>query len=185
LSVNEILECNYYNQGCNGGYSFLVSKYFHEYGMHPKQCYKKGLCHSKCTGENEYLNKLKLKVKDYYFVGGYYGGANEENMLEELKKNGPFTVGIEVIRPFYQYSSGIFSFGKKKKFENKEWQSVNHSILLVGYGIENGIEYWEIMNSWGERWGNNGFAKIKKGENIMSIGSLGESATVEIEEIDI
>jgi len=178
------LDCSFTNQGCKGGYSVLVSKYYNEYGILPNECYKKGVCHAKCTGKNEYLNSLKLKVKDYYYVGGHYGGTNEDNMFEELRKNGPFVVGIKTIRSFYQYSSGIFSEGKQKDKQRREWQNVNHSILLVGYGVDNGVEYWEIMNSWSARWGNGGFAKIKKGDNIMSIGSLGESATVDLEEIN-
>ena len=59
----------------------------------------------------------------------------------------------------------------------------NHSVLLVGYGVDNGVEYWHVMNSWSTKWGDKGFVKIKKGDNIMSIGSMGEAATVEINEI--
>lgn len=106
-------------------------------------------------------------------------------MLEELEKNGPYVVSIKTIHAFYAYSSGIFSMGQKKNLAKREWQDVNHSVLLVGYGIENGVEYWEIQNSWSQRWGNKGYAKIKKGDNIMSIGSIGEAATVELEEVDI
>ena len=28
LSAQESIDCNYYNQGCDGGYGFLVSKYY-------------------------------------------------------------------------------------------------------------------------------------------------------------
>jgi len=30
LSIQHAVDCNYYNQGCDGGYSFLVGKFGHE-----------------------------------------------------------------------------------------------------------------------------------------------------------
>lgn len=30
LSVQHSVDCSYYNQGCDGGYSFLVGKFAHE-----------------------------------------------------------------------------------------------------------------------------------------------------------
>ena len=126
------------------------------------------------------MNNIQFKVKDYYYVGGYYGATTENNILEELEKNGPVVVSIKTHPSFYNYSEGIFSIANKNSLENKEWQEVNHSVLLIGYGIDNGVEYWKIMNSWGERWGRLGCAKIKKGENIMSIGSIAEAADIEL-----
>lgn len=123
-------------------------------------------------------------MKNYYYVGGYYGSCNEDNILEELKKNGPLVVSMKLHPAFFSYSRGIFSYGSKKLLQNKEWQEVTHSVLLIGYGIDNGVEYWQIMNSWGDFWGENGFAKIKKGDNIMSIGSIGEAAEIELKEIN-
>ena len=178
------MECSWTNQGCKGGYSFLTSKYYNEYGILPSDCYQSGSCHNQCTGRNSYLNKLKFKVKDYYFVGGYYGATTEDNMLEELQKNGPMVVSIKTIPMFYNYSYGIFSHGALKEQEKREWQAVNHSVLLIGYGIENGVEYWNIMNSWSVLWGQAGCAKIKKGDNIMSLGSIAEAAEVELIELN-
>ncbi|XP_075087497.1 uncharacterized protein LOC142169527 [Nicotiana tabacum] len=37
-----------------------------------------------------------------------------------------------------------------------------HSILIIGWGIKNGIEYYLIRNSWGENWGDGGYAKVRK-----------------------
>ena len=42
----------------------------------------------------------------------------------------------------------------------------SHAVQAIGWGQDEktGIPYWIIKNSWGERWGENGFAKIQQGQ---------------------
>ena len=48
-----------------------------------------------------------------------------------------------------------------------------HAIRLIGWGKENGIEYWLVANSRGNDWGEDGIGKLKKG-----CCGLGEDASV-------
>jgi len=46
----------------------------------------------------------------------------------------------------------------------------NHAVLAVGYdSIKEDKEYWIIKNSWGTRWGEDGYFRIKKGINRCGI----------------
>lgn len=139
-------------------------------------------CHQTCKEGN--LKNLKFKVTDYYYVGGHFGGSDDSNILEELMKNGPFVVSLTPDYGFLSYSSGIYDSNtqnwKTLGIIKPEWQKVDHSVLLIGWGVENGIEYWKIMNSWGSHWGEKGTMRIKKGKNLINIESLGEAAIVEL-----
>ncbi|XP_059097382.1 crustapain-like isoform X2 [Tigriopus californicus] len=62
------------------------------------------------------------------------------------------------------YGGGIFDFSSFQKRDTEK----KHAITLVGFGIHQGTPYWEIKNSWGTGWGNEGYMKIKQGSKIIT-----------------
>jgi len=186
LSVEHVLDCSVYNQGCQGGYPYLVGKFFHEFETMPKDCYHKGSCMNTCVENKSPMAALKFNVTDYYYVGGYYGASREESLMRELVENGPFVISISPSYIFRMYEKGIMDATqetwKQLGIEKPEWERVDHSTVLVGYGVENGKEYWLIQNSWGDDWGENGYFRIVKGKNLMHIESLGQCAKVSLSE---
>jgi len=59
------------------------------------------------------------KVGEYWNVGGVYGATNERNMMLEIKKNGPITVGFEPDFAFMFYKKGIYQFLKESEWVTK------------------------------------------------------------------
>lgn len=44
-----------------------------------------------------------------------------------------------------------------------------HAVKIVGWGVEDGKDYWLVANSWNKYWGLDGFFKILRGVNECGI----------------
>lgn len=54
------------------------------------------------------------------------------------------------------YFSGIYQGGCTA--------AVNHGMVAIGYGSEDGVEYAIVRNSWGENWGEDGYVRVEMGD---------------------
>ncbi len=59
-------------------------------------------------------------------------------------------------------------------FDKCTSQSINHAIIVVGYGTDaaSGKKYWLVRNSWGTGWGAGGYIKLFRGNNQCGIGNF-------------
>merc|ERR1719454_2036901 len=136
-----------------------------------------GSCKLECDLKT--LEGKRYRAANHRYVGSYYGRANEQLIKEELVQNGPLAIGIEPDEDFMYYSDGIYkSSNPVRHTSREEWQQVDHGVLLVGYGEEDGQKYWRIQNSWGEDWGEDGFFRILRGQDESAIESMAEAADV-------
>ena len=113
-------------------------------------------------------NKCTVDAKQYSLgvVGGSVNiSTNETDLKQAIYVNGPVSVAFEVVNGFRDYNSGVYV----SKVCLNGPSDVNHAVLAVGYGTEDGIDYWLIKNSWGAAWGDNGFFKMQRGVNMCGV----------------
>lgn len=68
----------------------------------------------------------------------------------------PVSVAIEADeREFQLYKSGVLTA--------KCGTNLDHGVLVVGYGTENGVDFYKIKNSWSTTWGEGGYIRIGRG----------------------
>ena len=93
----------------------------------------------------------------------------EDEIRREIKNHGPVTAVLEMTEDFYNYDSNFSIFRSKGEIEE------SHTIVLFGWGEENGIPYWIGQNSYGSKWGRNGYFRILRGENLCGIEQYASS----------
>jgi len=98
----------------------------------------------------------------FYHSDEYGHVTGEQNMMQEIYQRGPIACGISVPEALEDYTGGIF--------EDKTGDmDIVHDISVVGYGVENGVKYWTIRNSWGTHFGESGFFRLIRGNNNLNI----------------
>ncbi|TVU50046.1 hypothetical protein EJB05_01400, partial [Eragrostis curvula] len=68
----------------------------------------------------------------------------------------PVTVLIDAGGAFQYYKCGVLSGPCNTK--------LNHAVTVVGYGTDedSGRRYWIVKNSWGHKWGENGYIRMER-----------------------
>ncbi|CAH2076273.1 unnamed protein product [Thlaspi arvense] len=161
LSEQELVDCDKsYNQGCNGGLMDYAFQFIMKNGgLNTEQDYP-------YRGSNGKCNSL-LKNSRVVTIDGYEDVPTEdETALKRAVSYQPVSVAIEAGgRVFQHYQSGIFT--------GKCGTSLDHAVVAVGYGSENGVDYWIVRNSWGTRWGEEGYFRMERNLAQSKSGKCG------------
>merc|ERR1712071_688675 len=98
-------------------------------------------------------------------VTGYTDVDGNEEALQEAVAQGPVSVAVDAQTVFQFYNKGVVK-------TNLCGAALDHGVLAVGYGVDNGVKYWKVNNSWGGSWGENGYIRLLKGKGGKGLGIL-------------
>lgn len=150
LSEQELVDCDTsYNEGCNGGlmdyaFEFIIKNG----GIDTDKDYPYKGVDGRCDQIRK--NAKVVTVDSYEDVP-----VNSEESLKKAVSNQPVSVAIEAGgRAFQLYVSGIF--------DGTCGTQLDHGVVAVGYGSENGKDYWIVRNSWGKSWGESGYLRMAR-----------------------
>ena len=83
-------------------------------------------------------------ISSYSFISK--SAAGETAMYDALPKVGPITIALDAT-PMQTYVGGI-----SNPANCGAGGMINHAVTITGYGVENGVAFWKIKNSWGTSW---------------------------------
>ncbi|KAL4204946.1 hypothetical protein AMTRI_Chr01g112240 [Amborella trichopoda] len=160
LSEQQVLDCTGGgSKGCLGGFMDEAFRFIiHNGGLARETDYPYQSIQGTCDAQKS--SSKAATITDYHDVPP----ADEDSWLLAVA-NQPVSVGIDGSAfGFKHYSEGVFT--------GDCGTQLNHAVTIIGYGTEDGVDYWLIKNSWGEAWGDNGYMKLKRGDDLCGIADL-------------
>merc|ERR1712203_385773 len=84
--------------------------------------------------------------------------ANDQDaVMTHLAEVGPLAVAV------YASGWGGYSGGVYDGCSYDSNIALNHAVQLVGYGTDESLgDYWIVRNSWGSRWGEDGYIRLAR-----------------------
>ncbi|KAF4658886.1 hypothetical protein FOL47_007791, partial [Perkinsus chesapeaki] len=151
------------SHGCGGGYPRDAWKFLHTYGSVVITCQRMNEKRKMDAGRTSSPSALTTLTALHYQVaamGRYYTTKLEpdalrtnESIKHEIMTNGPVSASYYVYEDFFAYKSGVYK-------HTTGTHGYGHVVKIIGWGKEEGEDYWLVVNSWNDGWGDHGLFKI-------------------------
>jgi len=175
LSRQTFLNCGRsrgYGKGCDGGGVQEVFGYMKEFGLPDETCQVYIAVEGSCDAKGECMNCMPgheskegncwaaknfttHTIKGYNLIRGFDNIERTHAIMSELYARGPLVCGLYTDhRLTNNYRPGTIW--------DQELTTFDDDVEVVGWGEENGVQYWKLRNSWGTYWGDQGFFRLKR-----------------------
>ncbi|XP_078035183.1 uncharacterized protein LOC144469127 [Augochlora pura] len=173
LSEQELVDCDRYDAGCEGGEMENAYRTIEQLGgLELETDYPYDARNEKCVYNS---SKAIVKVVDARNIS-----SNETDMAKWLVKNGPISIAINA-NAMQFYIGGVSHPFRFMCSPN----DLDHGVLIVGYGKsvypifhKKELPYWIIKNSWGSRWGEQGYYRVYRGDGTCGLNLQASTALV-------
>jgi cathepsin B len=163
-SEQYMVSCDKANLGCNGGYLNKDMDFLIKTGVPTEACVKytsgkggvTGKCPTICDDKKTAI--VLFKAKSFKDV------CSGEESIKAGVVIGALQTGFTVYSDFMYYSGGIYE-------HVSGYVEGGHAVTIVGYGEEDGVKFWNVRNSWGTSWGEEGYFRIIRGTNVCDFES--------------
>jgi C1A family cysteine protease len=164
LSMQQVVSCDTNDDGCGGGdpptaYQYVMEAGLESYNAYP---YQSGEGESGSCQYNQ--GAVVAHIQSYTTIG------SEQQAQSYLTQNGPLSVCVDA-ESWQYYTGGIITT------ESNCGTSLDHCVMITGYGVESGVNYWWVRNSWGTDWGQAGYLQVESGADVCGIAQEITSAT--------
>ena len=164
LSPQDLVSCDKGDMGCNGGYLDRSWEYIVNTGIVTDECFgytSGGGSSGTCKIKNGQCVDKSVPYKKYH-AASYTHYSNNCAIKKAIMAEGPVETGFTVYSDFMSYSRGVYT-------SNCRGMMGGHAVKIVGWGVENGKEYWIIANSWNTVWGEQGFVRVETGQSCLNL----------------
>lgn len=155
LSEQELVDCDTTDDGCDGGYmDYAFEWIINNGGIDTEYDYP----YTSVDGVDGTCNVTKEETMKAVSIDGYTDVEESDSALFCAVLQQPISAGMDGgAYDFQLYTSGIYD-GSCSSNPN----DIDHAVLIIGYGSEDGEDYWICKNSWGTSWGIEGYFYIKR-----------------------
>lgn len=158
FSEEDLVQCDHNgDQGCSGGLMDNAFEWIEKHGI----CLEADYPYSSGSGVTGTCKKTCTPVAT---LSGHVDvpKLDEEAMKSAVAKT-PVSVAIEADKSAFQlYKSGVLDSATCGN-------TLDHGVLVVGYGTDAGTDFWKVKNSWGPTWGESGYIRMARGKNMCGI----------------
>lgn len=152
FSEQQLMDCDTgRNVGCSGGFPYLAMEYAAEYGLELESGYPYVAREGSCKYNKSEATKANT---GYSFLT-----PHDSTILKTALVSSPVSILVEANQDIFQfYKSGVISTGCGT--------SLDHAVLTVGYETVSGTEAFIVKNSWGPKWGLQGYLYISTSQTV-------------------
>jgi len=148
FSEQQLVDCVKLCYGCNGGLQSRAFNYLESHYEMSESSYPYTGTDGTCAYDSS--NNDGVKCTSWANVT-----ADSPTAMKTALNTTPLAVAIQADQFCFQhYTTGVFT-------NTACGVSLDHATNVVGWGTEDGMDYWLMRNSWGTSWGMEGYIKIE------------------------
>ncbi|NXF53976.1 CATS protein, partial [Oceanites oceanicus] len=171
LSVQNLIDCTrgYGNKGCGGGWKTRAFQYIIDnQGIDLDASYP----YTAQDGACRYNPTARAAACSGYVELPH---GDESTLKDAVANVGPISVSIDASQPTtFLYWWAVSKCLPGIYRDPSCSQVVTHAVLVIGYGSSDGQDDWLVKNSWGARFGEQGYVRMARNRgNHCGIASYG------------